>query len=224
MFLQKCAGCHTVGRGKLTGPDLNEAATWAVPDLTRTIKTMEKKVGPLSDDDVARLADLLKDAKVKERLEAEEDRAAAAEAVAFGPPSAETGAALFSGRAPLANGGAACVACHVVNGRGGTLGPDLTAVYARLGEAPLASACEKTNFKIMSAAYKDHPVTKREALHLTKFFAAVGEAPAPLADPPVAAYGAAAALVCLGALAFAYRKRAPGVRRSLVRRRHDVVD
>jgi cytochrome c2 len=141
---------------------------------------------------------------------------------------AAAGKRLFTGETQLANGGPACMSCHSIAGAGalggGRVGPDLTGVYTKLGETPLVSACEKTNFKIMSAAYKDHPVTKREALHLTKFFAAVGEAPAPLADPPVAAYGAAAALVCLGALAFAYRKRAPGVRRSLVRRRHDVVD
>ena len=223
MFLQKCAGCHTVGRGKLSGPDLNDSATWPVPDLSRAIKSMEPKVGPLPDDAVATLADLLKDPKVKERIKAEEGRVAAAPAAAFDPPSAELGAALFSGREPLANGGSACVACHVVNGRGGTLGPDLTAVFAKLGEAPLVSACEKANFKIMSSTYRDHPVTRQEALHLTEFFAVAAASP-PAADPPVAGYGAAAALVGLGILALVYRKRAFGVRRNLLRRRSDGVD
>jgi mono/diheme cytochrome c family protein len=218
-FLQKCAGCHTVGRGKLTGPDLNDAATFPMPDLTRAIKSMEKKVGPLSDTDVATLADLLKDPKVRERIKAEEERTAKAAAALLGPPSAETGAALFSGREPLENGGAACASCHVVRGSGGTLGPDLTGVYAKLGEAPLASACEKASFKIMSAAYRDHPVTKQEALHLTRFFATVAEPHVGRPDPPVALYGAAAAVVGLGALALAYRKRAPGVRKNLSRRR-----
>jgi cytochrome c2 len=217
MFLQKCAGCHTVGRGKLSGPDLNDAATRPVPDLSRSIKSMEPKVGPLADADVALLADFLKDPKVKDRIKTEEGRAAQAAAAAFDPPSADAGAALFSGREPFANGGAACVACHTVNGSGGTLGPDLTAVHAKLGEAPLVSACEKANFKIMSAAYRDHAVTKQEALHLTKFFATAAEARA-AADPPVAVYGAVAALVGLGALALVYRKRSPSGRKRLSRR------
>lgn len=224
MYLQKCAGCHTVGRGKLTGPDLNDAATWPVPDLARAIKSMESKVGPLPDADVALLADFLKDPKVKERIKTEEGQAAAAAAASFDPPSADIGAALFAGTEPFENGGASCAACHVVQGSGGTLGPDLTAVYAKLGEAPLISACEKTNFKIMSAAYRDHPVTKQEALHLAKFLAAAGETRSLRPDPPVTAYGAAVAVVVLGALALLYRKRASGVRQNLLRRRHDGVD
>ena len=224
MFTQKCAGCHTVGRGKLSGPDLNTSTTWPTPDLSRAIKTMEPKVGPLSEADIALLAEFLKDPAVKERIKTEEGRAAQAAAATLEPPSAEIGAGLFAGRQPLANGGAACVACHAVDGSGGTLGPDLTGVYAKLGEVPLASACEKANYKIMSAAYRDHPVTKQEALHLTKFFATAGARGGGVADPPVALYGAAAALAAFGALVLAYRKRAPSVRKNLSRRRHDVVD
>lgn len=224
MYVQKCAGCHTVGRGKLTGPDLNVAATWPVPDLSRAIKSMEPKVGPLSEADLELLAGLLKDPAVKERIETEQGRAARAAAATLEPPSAEIGAGLFSGRVPLANGGAACVACHAVDGRGGNLGPDLTGVYQKLGEVPLASACEKANFKIMSAAYRDHPVTRQEALHLTKFLAAAGAAGAARPEPPVGAYGAAAAAAALGAIVIAYRGRSSGARRKLMRRRHDVVD
>lgn len=224
MYLQKCAGCHTVGRGKLSGPDLNDAATWPVPELSAAIKTMEKKVGPLPDADIALLAEFLKDPNVRERIKTEEGRAAQAAAAAFDPPSAAIGAALFTGSSPFVNGGASCAACHVVNGTGGTLGPDLTAVYTKLGEAPLVSACEKTNFKIMSAAYRDHPVTRQEALHLTKFLAESAPTPTRRPDPPVAAFGAVTAIFGLGALAFVYRKRAPGVRRNLLRRRRDGVD
>jgi hypothetical protein len=112
------------------------------------------------------------------------------------------------------------VACYLVDGSGGTLGPDLTGVYTKLGEVPLVSACEKASFKIMSAAYKDHPLTKQEALHLTKYFAAVAQVRVPRADPPVAAYGATAAVAGMAALALAYRKRASGIRRDLSRRRN----
>lgn len=224
MFVQKCAGCHTVGRGKLTGPDLNDASTWAEADLARAIETMQKRVGPLSPAEIAALVALLKDAHVKDRLAREEGRAARAAAASLEPPSAQAGEAIFLGRAPLANGGVACASCHAAGGRGGTLGPDLTGVYAKLGETPLVSACEKTNFKIMSAAYRTHPVTKQEALHLTKYLAAVSAGPRAAPEPPVALTGAMAALVVFGALAFAYRGRAAGQRKTLTRRRTDVVD
>lgn len=225
LFLQKCAGCHTIGKGKLTGPDLNVAATWQPADLDRTIKTMEAKVGPLPDDQIATLRDLLKAADVKDRIAAEETRAAAAMAAKFEPGSPTIGAALFTGKTPLANGGTACIACHTTNGRGGTLGPDLTGVFDKLGEIPLQSACEKTNFKIMAAAYRTHPVTKQEALHLAKYLESAGTAaPIATAPPPVAFVGLGAAALAVAGIGVLYRTRSAGTRKRLIRRHRDVVD
>jgi mono/diheme cytochrome c family protein len=223
LYLQKCAGCPTVGGGKLTGPDLNQAATWPAPDLDPAIKRMEAKVGPLPDDQVATLRDLLKSSDVKERLKAEAERAAAAVAAKFDPPSADLGAQLFAGRKALANGGVACVACHSVDGTGGTLGPDLAGVYERLGETPLVSAVEKSNFKIMDAAYRDHAVTKQEALHLTKYFSTIAPGQPP-ARTSVPAAGLVAGIALAAVLGLMYRRRPSSLRRSLARRHSDVVD
>lgn len=225
LFLQKCAGCHTIGKGKLTGPDLNVAATWQPADLDRTIKTMEAKVGPLPDDQISTLRDLLKSADVKDRIAAEEAHAAAALAAKFEPGQYAVGAALFTGDKPLANGGTACIACHTTNGRGGTLGPDLTGVFAKLGEIPLQSACEKTNFKIMAAAYRAHPVTKQEALHLAKYLEGVATATPPARPPlPSGLIGLGASVLVVGGLGLAYRTRSAGTRKRLIRRHRDVVD
>ena len=45
-YAQKCAGCHTVGGGKLTGPDLLPTRAWPKPELAAKIKLMEARVGP----------------------------------------------------------------------------------------------------------------------------------------------------------------------------------
>src|SRR5690348_11906856 len=53
------------------------------------------------------------------------------------PASVAAGRALFVGDQPFTNGGPACIACHSVATlpfpHGGTVGPDLTHVSAKLG-------------------------------------------------------------------------------------------
>ncbi len=223
LFLQKCAGCHTVGKGKLTGPDLNEASTWQAPDLDKAIKVMESKVGPLRSEDIIQLRDLLKSADVRDRLAAEQERVAKATAAAFDPPSPAIGAALFTGRTALAGGGVACNSCHATGGVGGNLAVPLDGVFAKLGETPLQSAIEKTSFKVMTAAYRNHPVTKQEAIHLTAYLGTLQPTTAASSTrvPLAGAIGAAVLFVTLG---FVYGGRRTSVRQQLLRRRRDGLD
>lgn len=222
VYVKKCAGCHTIGRGRLTGPDLNESIGWAEADLSRAIKAMEKNVGPMSEDEVKMLVDFLKDPSVKTRLKDEEERVAKMLAASFAPASPAIGEALYTGRIPLQNGGLACAACHSVTGATGMLGPDLGGVYQKLGEAPLQSAIEKANFKVMNAAYINNPVTKQEAIHLTAYFKSIQHRQA--GTVPVFLYGTAGAAACLIVLGLLVRNRAADTRKKLVRRRRNVVD
>jgi mono/diheme cytochrome c family protein len=223
LFLQKCAGCHTVGKGKLTGPDLNEAATWQAPDLDKGIKAMEVKVGPLANEDIVVLRDFLKSTDVRDRLAAEQERFAKATAASFDPPSPAIGEALFTGRTQLSGGGMACVACHAVSGSGGNLALPLDGVHAKLGETPLQSAIEKTSFKVMTAAYRNHPVTKQEAIHLTAYLGSLQPATTTTSTrvPLAGAIGAAVLFVALGLV---YGGRRMSVRQQLLRRRRDGLD
>ncbi|MGB5035606.1 MAG: hypothetical protein WBQ66_03310 [Blastocatellia bacterium] len=223
LFLQKCAGCHTIGKGKLTGPDLNEASTWQAPDLDKGIKAMEVKVGPLANEDIVLLRDFLKSADVRDRLAAEQERAAKATAASFDPPSPIIGEALFTGRTQLSGGGMACIACHSVSGNGGNLALPLDGVHAKLGETPLQSAIEKTSFKVMTAAYRNHPVTKQEAIHLTAYLGSL-QPTAPVATTRVPIAGAIGAAVLFVALGLAYGGRRTSVRQQLLRRRRDGLD
>lgn len=170
-YVNRCTGCHTIGRGALTGPDLSRAITWPPADLRIAILRMQEKTGPIPPNDVDALIAFLKDEKRDVRIAAEEQRIAAQFAVELDPPSAEIGRALFLGHAPLENDGTACAACHqFAETPGGNLGPDLTGIVARLGRQGLMSATEKPAFKVMAPMYGAHPITKQEALHLTRFF------------------------------------------------------
>src|SRR5262249_9914578 len=114
LFQQECVYCHGVGaRGGIRGPDLT-TGSWthggADPDLARTISDgvpgTAMPPNNLSTDEVWQLVTYL-------RTLTQPPVAAA------GDPA--RGEALFFGAAR-------CSSCHIVNGRGGGLGPELSTV------------------------------------------------------------------------------------------------
>ena len=223
LFLEVCAGCHSIGGGDQAGPDLIAAARLPRENLRTTVKRMEENAGPLKPEQIEALVDLLKDPDVKVRI-----AAASAPAIEMSPErkaaSASTGRRLFFGEAPLANRGSPCFACHSVAGRGGNLAVDLTGVHARRGEAALLSTTEKPAFPLMKAAYAGRPVTSQEAYHLAAFFeesaAKIPAGATPPAERTGALHGAATglAVVVLAAVALVSRSRRGGVRSRMVRK------
>ncbi len=219
-FMQVCAGCHTFGGGKLTGPDLIVASTWPKPDLKTNIKRMEEKVGPLGPETIESLADLLKDPRIKERLKGAEAAIARQFAAKMAPGSAVTGRGLFDGSIPLQNGGPACAACHSVDGISRFLGPDLKLVYQKMGETALVGALQKANFKIMEAAFRNRPVTPQEALHLVKYLGSLANGPAiPSQSVPLALLGVGGTVLFFAGMFIRQRQKNYGRRDSLRRRR-----
>lgn len=204
-FLTACAGCHTIGGGNLNGPDLIDSVKWPVPELTTAVKRMEKNAGPLSDEDVSMLVNFLKDPSANQRVKIEEAKMAQAFAAKMEPASAETGRALFEGRMPLKNGGLACSACHQMGAGGEILGPDLSRIHSKMGEVALASAIEKSGFKIMNAAYRRHPVTQQESMHLARYLSQESPAHTSMAVSMPLKVGTVGALVFLTGMIFFYR-------------------
>ncbi|MEI6084815.1 MAG: c-type cytochrome [Verrucomicrobiota bacterium] len=217
-YMNTCAGCHSLTGLRLNGPELSPTAAWPMTQLQTAIKRMEKNVGPLPDEDVTMLAELLKAPDVRERLKLEEARIQAQFAAKLEPPNATLGRQLFFGSEPFKNGGMACVACHVAAGQGGNLGPDLTGVFAKMGETPLVSAIEKTSFKIMAPHYRWHPVTRQEALHLSKYLSTLNPQVGPAATPTFLPVGAGGALAAFIGLALYFRGGRKGRDTKLQRR------
>lgn len=205
-FAMTCTGCHSLAGAKLTGPDLTPTATWTLDQLRPAVQRMEKNVGPLTATEVESLAVLLRAPGLRDRVLAAQARIQAQFRASLAPPDAAAGRALFEGTLSLRHGGLACAACHQVQGRGGNLGPDLSAVATRLGgEVPLISAVEKAGFRVMAPHYQRHPVTAQEALHLSRYLATLDPAPVPASAIAFVPLGAGAAAAFLLALTTWYR-------------------
>lgn len=218
-FITSCAGCHSLLGLKLTGPELSHVASWAPDALKQAIKRMEKNVGPLPENDIVGLSELLRDKDVRERLKVEEARIQAQFMAKIDPPNAIIGKNLFLGIQPLANAGLACSSCHTAAGKGGNLGPDLTGAFAKMGQLPLVSAIEKASFKVMASHYRDHPVTKQEAMHLAQYFSTLDPKNIITPGTPFAFAGAGTAFAMLVGLGFYFRSRRVGRDIKLQRRR-----
>jgi mono/diheme cytochrome c family protein len=99
------------------------------------------------------------------------------------------GRALFAGQRRLARGGAPCFACHGVRGDGGdkghglgddlgwmgggTLGPNLTFAYARLGEKGVTPVLAEMSTPVMHAVYTGAPLEADEQMALKGYLASL---------------------------------------------------
>ncbi len=218
LFMRKCAGCHTIGGGALSGPDLKVVQSWPRQNIDPAILRMEKNVGKLNPEEVELLAVLMLQPDAASRLAEERKRMAMKEMASLEPANAAIGEALFYGNRVLSNRGLACAACHGVGGVGGNLASDLTGSFAKLGEVPLMSTIEGVTFPLMQAAYAAKPITKQEALHLVKYLEVAGAQPVtPRRSPPMHAIGAFGAILAFAGVSWSYRNRNRGVRAKLVR-------
>ena len=138
------------------------------------------------------------------------------EALPKGDP--DIGKNLFTGSTRLENGGPACRACHTATGigalGGGSLGPDLTGSYGRLGDA-LITWPQTT--APMAAIFSEKPLTPEEEADLLAFFEA-----ASVSQRPSQAIWQLTGLAVVGMAIFAgsaqlvWRRRLKKVRQPMV--------
>lgn len=194
-YKQNCSSCHTIGGGRLTGPDLknvhqrkddewikhfindpvsiiNSGDVYARKILEESRGVIMPKVGGLTPFIVQSLLDFIKDESTKEKsvfgASTLADRS-------LTPNDIVNGRALFIGETTLKNNGPSCIGCHSISGEGalggGLLGPDLTDVYGRLGgKVALATWLSSPASEIMGPIYGKHPIDEEEVLPLVAFF------------------------------------------------------
>jgi len=243
LFNAKCAACHTIGNGQLVGPDLQAVTqrrdlNWiknfilapdqmiASGDPTARQLLAENNNVPmpnlgLNEAEVESLVAYLENPE-----QAGQTESAAAQAPVLPPGNASQGLDLFTGAARLENGGPACIACHSLNGLGeaaalggGSLGPDLTQVFQRYGDAGLASALNAIPFPTMQGIFLNRPLSSEEQADLHALFEwSQTNAPAPPATNPVTGLfvgvGFGGALALFGVMVFFW----PRQRKSLAER------
>ncbi len=90
------------------------------------------------------------------------------------PGNASAGEALFTGARSFQKGGPPCGACHS-NGalgfpNGGTMGPDLTREYSKLGDEGMDAVLETLYFPTMLPLFQNRMLTPDEQSDLKAFF------------------------------------------------------
>ena len=243
-FARNCASCHTIGGGRLTGPDLkglgerrDEAwVTKFIRDPKGTIDSGgEYEQGVLGESRgvymptipginaglAAKLFTLIEQEGAKEKSQF------AGIEVSDRPLTevdVQRGRELFLGARAFKSGAPACVSCHTtvsIGGfGGGNLGPDLTAVYARLeGRTALAAWLSSPPSNTMKPIFDKKGLEGEEVLALVAFFsdeASSGYDESESRILPFILMGLGVAASLLVILDLVWRNRFRGVRRSLV--------
>lgn len=194
-FRRNCHSCHTIGGGRLTGPDLKDVTgrkdrAWlerfilnpkAVIDagdpyaqqlMQEARGVVMPAVSGATPDRARTLLDLI---EAESKLAKSQFVGLQISDRPFTPGEVAAGWALFRGEKKLAAGGAACVSCHTVKGAGGLgggkLGPDLSRVYERLqGRRGLAAWLVSPATPTMQATFRNKALQNEEILPLVALF------------------------------------------------------
>jgi mono/diheme cytochrome c family protein len=243
-FGQNCISCHTVGGGRLTGPDLKNVTQrkereWLVEFLQSPQAMLDKgdpyalklqqeargvvmpNIGGMSRDRAQALLGML-DAESK--LPKSQFAGMQISDRPFTPYDLSLGRTIFLGERPLVNAGPACISCHTVKGNGalggGRLGPDLTRVYERLqGRKNMAAWLFAPATPTMASVFKQHGLKPEEILPLVAFFedsARSGGQDDSAARLNFFLLGIGGAALGLVAMDAAWKRRFRNVRRALV--------
>lgn len=193
LFASNCAACHTIGAGDLIGPDLQGVTQLRDRDWLLAFITSPDKVLASNDPIAQQLLQQYKipmpnlgitDVQAQSLLIYLENPVAnsAIAPVVLSGGQSSAGEAFFSGGSPLMNGGTPCIACHSTAGLnavgGGTLGPDLTHIYGRLGDVGLSTALVGLPFPSMQGIFTNRPLTPQEQADLFAYFLETDQQPA----------------------------------------------
>jgi mono/diheme cytochrome c family protein len=188
LFQTRCGVCHTIGGGRLVGPDLKGIDERRSEDWIIAFVQHSQQMVAAGDPDAVAIFDeynqimmpdqALYDEEIRGIIEyiRTAEPTGPAQSVALGEATEEQillGQQLFQGRVRFANGGPTCNSCHEVTHEavlgGGVLARDLTAVHSRLGAPGVKAVLGSPPFPVMQRAYQDKPLTDEEVLALAGF-------------------------------------------------------
>jgi mono/diheme cytochrome c family protein len=196
VFNTTCFACHTIGGGRLIGPDLEgvhekRSQEW-LEEFIKSSQSMinagdaeavalfEEYSSMLMPDSVAseeQIRQVLSYIESQSSGDAASTDASVSEPVTPEEPASEedilAGQEMFQGSLRLVNGGPACNACHEVRNDavigGGILATELTTVFSRMGGAGVTAILGRAPFPVMQAAYEDRSLTESEVTSLVAF-------------------------------------------------------
>jgi len=198
IFNKTCIACHTIGRGRLVGPDLKDVSSrrkdkWIISfvkssqgmiksgdaDAVAIFKENNNSVmpdQPLSTSEIRDIILYIKQQSSGGFTAAIMDTVKSSTGMLLeeaGENEFSEGEKLFFGKVKLSNGGPPCVSCHnVINAesfRGGLLALDLTSVFTRLSSTGINAVINNPPFPVMKNTYADKRLTKDEIFYLISF-------------------------------------------------------
>lgn len=243
-FRQNCINCHTIGGGRLTGPDLKDVTqrkdrAWLAQFLTNpramidsgdpyALKLQQDARGvvmpTVAGMNKAQAEALLNLIEAESKLPKSQFAGLQISNKPFTPQDIAAGRILFLGATPLQNGGPSRVSCHTVRAigglGGGRLGPDLSLVFERLqGRKGLASCLLAPASPTMQPIFKTRPLQPEEILFLVALFEDLARKGGVDDSPATLNFflaGLGGAVLGLVSLDAIWRRRFRGVRRALV--------
>lgn len=243
-FRQNCVSCHTVGGGRLTGPDLKDVTQrkerqWLIEFLQSPQAMMDKGdpyalklqqeargvvMPTISGMSPARAQALLAMLDAESKLARSQFAGLQISDRPFTATDVAQGRAIFEGARRLANTGPACISCHTVRGvgalGGGRLAPDLTRVFERLqGRKNMSVWLSAPATPTMGTVFKQQALKPEEILPLVAFFedaAKRGGQDDSAARLNFFLFGLGGAALALVAMDAAWKRRFRSVRRDLV--------
>lgn len=142
---------------------------------------------------------------------------------AASPDLVGAGESLFRGTTRFANGGPACAACHHVSGLpfpgGGTMGPDLTHEYSKVGAVGLQGSLQTLFFPTMTPLFANRPLTTDEQNQLFAFLQNADKKR--MAGTPTTVFSVIALIGCALLIIVTWllgRKRIRSVRKAMLHR------
>lgn len=192
LFKTKCGICHTIGKGKLIGPDLAGVHQRHPEDWMMNFVRSSQKMIASGDSAAVALFEannklvmpdpMISDGEIASILKYVADNAgagggAAAYTSILGdatPEDLENGKNLFEGRVRLANGGPACISCHndlstAFFSENSYSVKDISQSFTNLGEAGVRAILENPPFPVMKQAFEGKLLEQQEVHDLLVF-------------------------------------------------------
>lgn len=194
-FKQSCSACHTVGGGRLVGPDLVDIQSrrsdeW-IKSFIKSSQTVIKSGDKYADSLFKAFNEMpmpdhpsLTDEQITGIIAYISDKSSApattAELSSAGlTGDSQRGGDLFSGKMRFTNLGASCNSCHNVSMAGfisgGALAIDLTHTITRLTAAGVEGVISGLPFPQMKETYNTKPITPQEIADITAFLTTADE-------------------------------------------------
>lgn len=199
VLFKTCAACHSIGGGKIVGPDLKgitkrRTNEWLVQFIQSSMKLVKsgdadavavfKQFNNMPMPDNALTVDQVNvilthidggaGGAAVDPKQVQLQQKIDAVLKANSPLDILAGYELFRGERRFERGGAPCISCHNATfnhiGKGGILAKDLTRAYSRLGGfAGIKGIVASPPFPSMLQTYKNNPVTSEENAQIQLF-------------------------------------------------------